>query len=105
MLYREAGQYKTNYAADVSVFPLREDRIGLAIIIVCAYALALTGNGFLLQAAHPLRVSCKFGRQRFKSHRSPCVIVPGLVKLAHSATADMRLDSVTTDLLADKRCD
>ena len=28
MLYREAGQYKTSYAADVSVFPLREDRVG-----------------------------------------------------------------------------
>src|SRR5881275_201184 len=33
MLYREAGQYKTNYATDVAVFPLREDRIGLAVIL------------------------------------------------------------------------
>ena len=34
MLYREAGQFKTSYAADMAMFPLREDRIGLAVIIV-----------------------------------------------------------------------
>ena len=50
MLYREAGQYKTNYAADMAIFPLREDRIGLALIIAFAYLLAFIGNGFLLQA-------------------------------------------------------
>ena len=33
MLYREAGQFKTTYAADMAVFPLREDRIGLAFVI------------------------------------------------------------------------
>ena len=33
MLYREAGQYKTTYAADLAVFPLRQDRIGIAVII------------------------------------------------------------------------
>ncbi len=50
MFYREAGQYKTSYAADMAVFPLREDRIGLAVIILAAYALAFTRNDFLLQA-------------------------------------------------------
>src|SRR5215212_4668923 len=50
MLYREAGQYKTTYAADMAIFPLREDRIGIAVIILAAYALAFTGNGFLLNA-------------------------------------------------------
>ena len=30
MLYREAGQYKTNYAADMAVFPILQDRIGMA---------------------------------------------------------------------------
>src|SRR5215217_5244793 len=34
----------------MAVFPLREDRIGLAVIILAAYALAFTGNGFLLNA-------------------------------------------------------
>ena len=50
MLYREAGQYKTTYAADMAIFPLREDRIGLALIIAFAYLLAFVGNSFLLQA-------------------------------------------------------
>ena len=50
MLYREAGQYKTTYAADMAIFPLREDRIGLALVIAFAYLLAFIGNGFLLQA-------------------------------------------------------
>src|ERR671912_85237 len=50
MFYREAGQYKTSYAADMAVFPLRQDRIGLAIIIAAAYWLAFTKNDFLLQA-------------------------------------------------------
>jgi branched-chain amino acid transport system permease protein len=50
VLYREAGQYKTTYAADMAIFPLREDRIGLALVIAFAYLLAFIGNGFLLQA-------------------------------------------------------
>jgi len=51
MLYREAGQYKTNYAADVAVLPLREDRIGLAVILLIAFVvLPLTANEFMLQA-------------------------------------------------------
>ena len=29
MLYREAGQFKTSYAADMAVFPIRQDRIAL----------------------------------------------------------------------------
>ena len=30
MLYREAGQYKTTYAADQALFPILQDRIGIA---------------------------------------------------------------------------
>jgi branched-chain amino acid transport system permease protein len=33
VFYREAGQYKTTYAADMAVFPLRQDRIGIAVIL------------------------------------------------------------------------
>src|SRR5947209_2467097 len=51
MLYREAGQYKTDYAADVSVLPLREDRIGLAVVVLLAFVvLPLVSNEFMLQA-------------------------------------------------------
>ena len=31
MLYREVGQYKTNYAADMAVFPILQDRIGISL--------------------------------------------------------------------------
>ncbi len=50
MLYREAGQFKTSYAADMAVFPLVQDRVGIGVIIALAYALAFVGNSFLLQA-------------------------------------------------------
>ena len=51
MLYREAGQYKTNYAADMAVFPVLQDRIGIAVIVAIAYvALPLLANNFLLNA-------------------------------------------------------
>ena len=36
MLYREAGQYKTSYAADMAVFPILQDRIGIAVILLIA---------------------------------------------------------------------
>ena len=51
MLYREAGQYKTSYAADVSVFPLREDRIGLFVVLFLAFVvIPLVSSEFMLQA-------------------------------------------------------
>src|ERR1700694_2749112 len=37
MLYREAGQFKTSYAADQALFPILQDRIGLAIILAFAF--------------------------------------------------------------------
>ncbi len=49
MFYREAGQFKTNYWADQSVFPIRQDRIGLALILVVAFVvLPLTASNFVL---------------------------------------------------------
>lgn len=50
MIYRESGQYKTNYAADMAVFPLRQDRIGIFVIIAIAYSMAFFGSNFMLQA-------------------------------------------------------
>ncbi|MFZ6816285.1 branched-chain amino acid ABC transporter permease [Undibacterium sp. Rencai35W] len=37
MFYREAGQFKPSYAADNQIFPIRQDRIGFAIILVLAF--------------------------------------------------------------------
>ena len=50
MIYREAGQYKSTYQADMAVFPLRQDRIGILVIIAAAYAAGAFGSDFLLQA-------------------------------------------------------
>ncbi|HJU99083.1 MAG TPA: branched-chain amino acid ABC transporter permease [Burkholderiaceae bacterium] len=40
MFYREAGQFKTSYQADNQIFPIRQDRIALAALLVVALALA-----------------------------------------------------------------
>jgi branched-chain amino acid transport system permease protein len=50
MLYREAGQFKTDYASDQAIFPILQDRIGLAVILVVACLIPLTENEFLINA-------------------------------------------------------
>ncbi len=51
MFYREAGQFKITYAADMAVFPVLQDRIGLGVILAVAFVLLpLVGNDFLLNA-------------------------------------------------------
>ena len=51
MFYREVGQYKTSYAADMAVMPILQDRIGLAIILfVAAVIIPWFGSGFLIGA-------------------------------------------------------
>jgi branched-chain amino acid transport system permease protein len=50
MLYRIAGQYKTSYVADQSLFPIRQDAVLLGIILVFAVViLPLTASEFALQ--------------------------------------------------------
>ena len=47
MFYREAGQYKTSYSADMAVFPIWQDRIGIAVILALAFiGVPLIGNDF-----------------------------------------------------------
>ncbi len=49
MFYREAGQYKTTYAADMAIFPIRQDRYGLALILLVAFVVVpVFGNQFLI---------------------------------------------------------
>ncbi len=50
MFYREAGQFKSDYVADQAIFPILQDRIGLAIILGLACLIPLTGNDFLINA-------------------------------------------------------
>jgi branched-chain amino acid transport system permease protein len=37
MLYREAGQFKTSYAEDQQIFPIRQDRIAVALLLAFAF--------------------------------------------------------------------
>jgi len=47
MLYREAGQFKTSYAADQAVFPIRQDRFFIAAALLLAYvAVPLLGSEY-----------------------------------------------------------
>ena len=51
MLYREAGQFKTSYAADMAVFPIRQDRWFVAALLAVAYvALPLLASDYLFRA-------------------------------------------------------
>ena len=50
MFYREAGQFKSDYVADQAIFPILQDRIGLAIILAIACLIPLSGNDFLINA-------------------------------------------------------
>jgi len=51
MLYREAGQFKTSYPADQQVFPIRQDRIAVAVLLVVAFVVVpLVANQYWLSA-------------------------------------------------------
>ena len=50
MFYREAGQFRTSYAQDSQIFPLRQDRIGIAIILMAAVLLPFVANAYWLSA-------------------------------------------------------
>jgi branched-chain amino acid transport system permease protein len=51
MLYREAGQFKTSYAEDQQVFPIRQDRIAVAIILLLAFVVVpLVADQYWLSA-------------------------------------------------------
>lgn len=51
MFYREAGQFKTTYEADGQIFPLRQDRIGMAVLLAIAFVVVpLTASPYLFSA-------------------------------------------------------
>ena len=62
MIYREAGQFKSSYAADMAVFPLKQDRIGIVVIILLAYSMAFFGSTFIASGgADPVPDLCARG--------------------------------------------
>jgi branched-chain amino acid transport system permease protein len=51
MLYREAGQFKSSYAEDQQIFPIRQDRIGVGLLLVFAvFVLPVVGDQYWLSA-------------------------------------------------------
>ncbi len=51
MFYREAGQYKTTYQADQALFPIRQDQIGIALILAVAFvAIPLLATDFVIDS-------------------------------------------------------
>ncbi|HWN13440.1 MAG TPA: branched-chain amino acid ABC transporter permease, partial [Candidatus Dormibacteraeota bacterium] len=51
MIYREAGQFKSTYASDQAVFPIRQDRIVVGLAVAAAViAVPLVANEYWLQA-------------------------------------------------------
>src|SRR5881275_361216 len=51
MLYREAGQFRSTYAEDQQIFPIRQDRIAMtALLLVAFVAVPLFGDQYWLSA-------------------------------------------------------
>jgi branched-chain amino acid transport system permease protein len=51
MFYREAGQFKTSYAADQQIFPITQDRLGVLLILAIAFiAVPLLFNEYWIKA-------------------------------------------------------
>jgi branched-chain amino acid transport system permease protein len=51
MLYREAGQFKSSYAEDQQIFPIRQDRVVIGLLLVFAFVVVpLVGNQYWLGA-------------------------------------------------------
>ena len=51
MFYREAGQFKASYQADQQIFPIIQDRVGIAIVIaLAALVIPVIANEYWLKA-------------------------------------------------------
>src|ERR1700704_3923575 len=51
MLYREAGQFKSTYAQDQQIFPIAQDRVAMAALLIVAFVVVpLIGNQYWLSA-------------------------------------------------------
>ena len=51
MFYREAGQFRTSYAADQALFPIRQDRVFVWAVLLVAFAIVpFAASEYLLRA-------------------------------------------------------
>jgi branched-chain amino acid transport system permease protein len=50
VIYREAGHFKSTYAADQAIFPIVQDRVFVALVVLAALAVPVFANEYWLQA-------------------------------------------------------
>ncbi|WP_395139070.1 branched-chain amino acid ABC transporter permease [Schlegelella aquatica] len=51
MFYRENGQFKTSYRADLAIFPIKQDRIAMALLLLVAIVvIPFTADEYLFRA-------------------------------------------------------
>ena len=51
MIYREAGQFRTTYAADQRIFPITQDRVAMGLLLAVAFLVVpLTASSYVLTA-------------------------------------------------------
>ncbi|MCS6945232.1 MAG: branched-chain amino acid ABC transporter permease [Sutterellaceae bacterium] len=51
MIYRENGQFKTSYRSDQQIFPIRQDRIAIGLLLLVAFVgVPLFADAYLLRA-------------------------------------------------------
>src|SRR5258706_7072284 len=51
MLYREAGQFRSTYAQDQQIFPILQDRVGVALLLAFAFLVVpFIGNQYWFSA-------------------------------------------------------
>ncbi len=50
MFYRETGQFRTSYAQDSQLLPLRQDRLGMIFLLVAAAMIPFVANNYWLSA-------------------------------------------------------
>jgi branched-chain amino acid transport system permease protein len=50
MIYREAGQFKSTYVEDSQIFPIKQDRILVCLLIAAAFVLPLVSTDYFVSA-------------------------------------------------------
>ena len=68
MFYREAGQFRTTYAQDFQLLPLRQDRIGMAVLLAVAFiGIPLVADDYLAER-HPHSMADPVARRTRPKH-------------------------------------
>ena len=60
MFYRENGQFKTTYRSDQQIFPIRQDRIFIGLLLLVAFVVMplIASDYFLKAILTPFLILC-----------------------------------------------